>query len=86
MSITNNYVDYPVSGRFGSGMYTYKCVLDTSDTGVVKIEIFADTVEDAMAIVECNFGTIVNYSYLNDYLISLILAPYSDGTCMLYVN
>ena len=85
MSLVSGYKDYPVNGRFGNGCYTYKCVLDTDETGIVKIEIFANSVEEAISIAEVQFGVVLEWSYLSQDIISLILAPYSSGTCLLYM-
>lgn len=85
MSLVSKYKDTPVINRYGRGSYTYKCVLDTEQTGIIKIEIFANTVEDAINIAVQQFGALVNYSYVSSDIISLILAPYSDGTCLLYI-
>lgn len=86
MSLISNYKYIPVSGRFGQGCYTYKCVLDTEETGVTKIDIFADSVELAINIVALQFGAVLSYSYVSDNVISLILAPYSSGSCLLYLD
>lgn len=86
MSLVSNYKCVPVSGRFGQGCYTYKCVLDTDETGVMKIEIFADSVEQAVSIAALQFGAVLSYSYVSDSIISLILAPYSSGSCLLYLD
>lgn len=85
MSLVSKYKDVPVTNRFGVGNFTYKCVLDTEQTGIIKIEIFANTVEAAMNIAVQQFGALVSYSYVSSDIISLILAPYSDGTCLLYI-
>lgn len=85
MSLVNKYKDVPVTNRFGVGNFTYKCVLDTEQTGIIKIEIFANTVEAAINIAVQQFGALVSYSYVSSDIISLILAPYSDGTCLLYI-
>ena len=85
MSLVSNYKNYPISGRFGSGCYTYKCVLDTDETGIIKIEIFANSVEEAVSIAETQFGVVLNWAYISQDIISLALAPYSSGTCLLYM-
>lgn len=85
MSLISKYKDVPVTNRFGVGNFTYKCVLDTEQTGIIKIEIFANTVEAAINIAVQQFGALVSYSYVSSDIISLILAPYSDGTCLLYI-
>lgn len=85
MSLVSKYKDVPVTNRFGVGNFTYKCVLDTEQTGIIKIEIFANTVEAAINIAVQQFGDLVSYSYVSSDIISLILAPYSDGTCLLYI-
>jgi hypothetical protein len=85
MSLVGKYKDVPVTNRFGVGNFTYKCVLDTEQTGIIKIEIFANTVEAAINIAVQQFGALVSYSYVSSDIISLILAPYSDGTCLLYI-
>lgn len=85
MSLVSKYKSTPVSNRFGVGNFTYKCVLDTEQTGIIKIEIFANTVENAINIAVQQFGALVDYSYISSDIISLILAPYSDGTCLLYM-
>lgn len=85
MSLVSRYKDIPVQSRVGNGMYTYKCVLDTDETGVVKIEIFANSPEIAVNLASMQFGAVLNWSYIGDDIISLILAPYSSGTCLLYL-
>lgn len=85
MSLVSKYKDVPVTNRLGVGNFTYKCVLDTEQTGIIKIEIFANTVESAINIAVQQFGALVSYSYVSSDIISLILAPYSDGTCLLYI-
>lgn len=85
MSLVGKYKAVPVTNRFGVGNFTYKCVLDTEQTGIIKIEIFANTVEAAINIAVQQFGALVSYSYVSSDIISLILAPYSDGTCLLYI-
>lgn len=85
MSLVSKYKDVPVTNRLGVGNFTYKCVLDTEQTGIIKIEIFANTVEAAMNIAVQQFGALVDFSYISSDIISLILAPYSDGTCLLYI-
>lgn len=85
MSLVSKYKDVQVTNRFGVGNFTYKCVLDTEQTGIIKIEIFANTVEAAINIAVQQFGALVSYSYVSSDIISLILAPYSDGTCLLYI-
>lgn len=85
MSLINSYKNYPVAGRFGSGCYTYNCVLDTDETGIIKIEIFANSVEEAVVIAEAQFEVVCDWSYVSQDVVSLILAPYSSGTCLLYV-
>lgn len=85
MSLVSRYRDFPVQNRIGDGAYTYKCVLDTDETGVVKIEVFANNPEIAISLVEMQFGIVLNWSYIGDDIISLILAPYSSGTCLLYL-
>lgn len=85
MSLVGKYKDVPVTNRLGVGNFTYKCVLDTEQTGIIKIEIFANTVEAAINIAVQQFGALVSYSYVSSDIISLILAPYSDGTCLLYI-
>lgn len=85
MSLVSKYKDVPVTNRFGVGNFTYKCVLDTEQTCIIKIEIFANTVEAAINIAVQQFGALVSYSYVSSDIISLILAPYSDGTCLLYI-
>lgn len=85
MSLVSKYKDTPVTDRIGVGSYTYKCVLDTEQTGIIKIEIFANNVEAAINIAVQQFGALVNYSYISSDIISLILAPYSEGTCLLYM-
>lgn len=85
MSLVDNYKNYPVTGRYGQGYYSYCCVLDTNETGVVKIEIFADFLEEAIEIAQNQFGAIYDWSYISQDIISLILAPYSSGTCLLYM-
>jgi hypothetical protein len=86
MSLVSGYKDVPVSNRIGIGSYTYKCVLDTQETGVVKIEVFANNVELAMQCIATQFGTIVDFKYVSKDIISLILAPYRTGTCVLYME
>lgn len=85
MSLVSKYKDVPVTNRIGVGNFTYKCVLDTEQTGIIKIEIFANTVEAAINIAVQQFGALVSYSYVSSDIISLILAPYSGGTCLLYI-
>ena len=85
MSLVSKYKNSPIQSRVGTGSYTYKCVLDTEETGVVKIEIFADSPEMAINLAASQFGVVINWSYIGDDIISLILAPYSSGTCLLYL-
>lgn len=85
MSLVSRYRNIPVQNRIGNGAYTYKCVLDTEETGVVKIEVFANSIDIAINLVEMQFGAVLNWSYIGDDIISLILAPYSSGTCLLYL-
>lgn len=85
MSLVSRYKDTPITNRYGRGSYTYKCVLDTEETGIIKIEIFANNVEEAVSIAANQFGAVVSWSYISDDIISLILAPYSSGTCLLYM-
>ena len=60
-------------------------LVDTDETVIVKIEIFANSVEEAISIAELQFGVVLEWSYLSQDIISLILAPYISGTCLLYM-
>lgn len=86
MSLVSRYKDTPVSGRYGVGNYTYKCVLDTDETGIIKIEIFANSIDQAVNVAACQFGSVISWSYISEDIISLILAPYKSGTCLIYIS
>lgn len=86
MSVVSKYKNEPVQVRIGVGVYTYKCVLDTEETGIIKIEIFAGSPELAIICAAQQFnGVVVSWSYISPDIISIILAPYNNGTCLLYL-
>lgn len=84
MSVVNRYVDIPVFGRYGCGSYTYKCVCESDVDGIVKIEVFANTLEQAVGVVSQVFGYIAGFSYLNPDVVALNLANNPLATCLLW--
>lgn len=86
MSVVSKYKNEPIQARVGVGAYTYKCVLDTEETGIIKIEIFANSPDVAItyAATQLN-GVVVSWAYISPDIISIILAPYNNGTCLLYI-
>ena len=85
MSVVDSYIDVPVSNRFGCGCYTYKCVFDSSETGIIKVEIFADNVEQAISLIACNYWTISSWNYISNDIVAITFSYGMSGTCLLYI-
>lgn len=85
MSVVSQYIDVPVSSRIGSGCYTYKVVFDAPETGVIKIEIFANTVESAIAILASNYYPIANWVYVSNEVVAVTFQYGITGSCLLYI-
>jgi hypothetical protein len=88
MSLVSGYRDIPITGRYGIGVYTYKCVLDTREWGTRKIEIFANNLDMALSQVALVFGVINRWEYIDKEMsiVSIVLAQYQTGTCVLYME
>lgn len=84
MSVVNAYKDVPIYDRLGAGMYTYKCVIDNDSLGVKKYDIFANSINEALYIIGCTFGNVLSWCYIGNDVMSLDLAPYPNGTCLIY--
>lgn len=84
MSLVNHYKDVPIAGRYGSGAYTYKCVVESEYSGVVKVEIFAPSVDIALNTAAQVFGAIAGWTYMNDDMISINFVTYPGATALLW--
>ena len=84
VKITDTYKNIPISGRYGVGGYTYKCVIDNSAMGVKKYEIFANSINEVLYIVGCTFGNILSWSYIGNDVMSLNLSGFPDGSCFIF--
>ena len=86
MSLVSRYNDVPVSFRTGNAncAYTYKCCKESELEGILKFEIMADSIEMAIAIVECQLGNVMSWTYVSNDVISLSLSMFPNDSCLLW--
>lgn len=77
------YDEIIVTEKLGVGHYKYNFISNTS-IGIKRYELYADSIESAMEIVENKWGSISDYMFTSENVLSIQLRNYPLGSFILY--